>query len=425
MVTRLLSDAVFPRLVKARQDFPSPEPVDIEREIVQELSRPEIASTVGKGKRIAIAVGSRGVAEIDRIAKAVVKQVKELGGVPFIIPAMGSHGGATAEGQADVLAHLGITEETAGAPVVSSMEVVQLGTSPSGVPVYVDRQAHGADATIVINRVKPHTAFHGPIESGLMKMLAIGLGKHEGAIAVHALGFQRFDSLIPEIGRCILEKGNVIFGIAVMENAREHVVRIAAIEPERIEEVERKLLEEARSLMAKILFPCLDVLVVRELGKNISGDGMDPNVTGRYLSHLQATEPDIQKIVVLDLTEETYGNALGIGMADVTTRNAVDKIDYHAMYVNAVTSRLLAGVKIPMTMETEREAIAAALVSCWGTGPGNHKMMLIENTLKLEEVYISEPLLQDARKLPDVEILSEPFAMAFDERGALQLPDWR
>lgn len=425
MVTRLLGDAVFPRLVKARQDFPSPEPVDVEREVLQEISRPEIASTVGEGKRIAIAVGSRGVAEIDRIAKAVVKQVKELGGVPFIIPAMGSHGGATAEGQADVLAHLGITEETAGAPVVSSMEVVQLGTSPSGVPVYVDRQAHEADATIVINRVKPHTAFHGPIESGLMKMLAIGLGKHEGAIAVHALGFQRFDSLIPEIGRCILERGNVAFGIAVMENAREHVVRIAAIEPERIEEVEQKLLEEARSLMAKILFPRLDVLVVRALGKNISGDGMDPNVTGRYLSHLQATEPDIQKIVVLDLTEETYGNALGIGMADVTTRNAVGKIDYPAMYVNAVTSRLLAGVKIPMIMETEREAIAAALVSCWGTEPGNHKMMLIENTLKLEEVYISEPMLQDARRLPDVEILSEPLAMAFDERGALQLPDWR
>jgi len=419
---QLLNDVVFPRLVKARQNFPGPEPVDVEREILRELSRPQITSRVDQGKRIAVAVGSRGIADIDRIVRGVVKQLKELGGEPFIVPAMGSHGGATAEGQADVLAHLGITEETVGAPVMSSMEVVQLGASASGVPVYVDKLAHGADATVVINRVKPHTAFRGPIESGLMKMLGIGLGKEKGASAIHALGFERFDTLIPELSRHIIERGNVIFGVAVVENAREQPVKLVAVEPERIEEVDRDLLIEARTLMARILFPQLHVLVVREIGKNISGDGMDPNVTGRYLSHLQGGEPEIQKIVVLDLTEETYGNALGIGMADVTTRRLVDKIDYYPMYVNAVTSRLLSGSKIPVTMETDKEAVAAALKSCWGVEPGNQKMMVIQNTLSLHEVYVSEPMLDDARTLRDVEILSGPFEMTFNASGTVQFP---
>ena len=419
---QLLEDVAFPKIVKARQNFPSPEPIGIEREIARELSRPQIASRVQRGSRIAVAVGSRGIAEIDRIARGVVKQLKELGGEPFIVPAMGSHGGATAEGQADVLAHLGITERTVGAPVMSSIEVVEIGTSPSGVTVYVDKLAHSADATVVINRVKPHTAFRGPIESGLLKMLAIGLGNDTGASAVHALGFERFDSLIPEMGRHILQNSNVIFGVAVVENAREKPVRLVAVEPERMEEVEKELLVEGRALMARILFPRLDVLVVCEIGKNISGDGMDPNVTGRYLSHLQGGEPDIQKVVVLDLTEETYGNALGIGMADVTTRRLVDKIDYYPMYVNSITSRVVKGAKIPVTVDTDKEAVAVALKSCWGVEPGDEKMMVIQNTLKLEEVYISEPMLDDARTLRDVEILGEPFDMAFDAAGTLQLP---
>lgn len=419
----LLADVVFPKLVKARQSFPSPPPADVEREIARELSRPEIVSRISKGQRIAVAVGSRGISGIDVIVRGVVSRLKELGTSPFIVPAMGSHGGATPEGQAKVLECLGITEETVCAPVLSSVDVVRLGTSLSGVPVYVDKLAYGADAIVVVNRVKPHTGFRGPIESGLMKMLAIGLGKQKGANTIHAVGFERFDSLIPEVGRYVIERTNVAFGVAVVENAREEPVKLVAVEPKRIEEVEKELLVEARRLMARILFPRLDVLVVREIGKDISGDGMDPNVTGRYPTHLGVAEPFVQKIVVLDLTEGTYGNANGIGMADVTTKRLVDKIDYFPMYVNSITACVLSTVKIPMTMETDRDAIAVALRTCWGTEPGKQKLMIVKNTLELNDVYISDSMVREAMAMPDVEILGEPFEMSFDAEGSIRLPD--
>ena len=418
----LLGSAAFPRIMKARQSFPHAEPIDVEAGVQRELARPEIVSRVGSGKSIAVGVGSRGIAGIDRIVRSVVQCLQELGGEPFIVPTMGSHGGATPQGQADVLARFGITDETMGAPVRSSLEVVQLGTSPSGMPLYTDRLAHEADSTVVINRIKPHTLFRGPVESGLMKMLAIGLGKHSGALAVHAAGADRFASLIPEMGKQIIEKGNVIFGVAVVENSKEQPTRIIAVEPERMREAEEGLLAEARSLMGRILFPQLDVLVVREIGKNISGDGMDPNVTGRYPIDVEVGEPEIQRVVALDLTEETHGNALGIGLADVVTRRLADQVDMEATYLNALTAHVLSTVKVPLTVDTDKLAIAAALQSCWRVEPGHQKMMIIENTLKMEEVYISEPALEDARALSDVEVLDEPFDMTFDEHGALQLP---
>ena len=420
-VGNLLGHVVFPKLVKARQKFPVSGSIDIEEEVAWELSRPDIASKLSRGQSVAVAVGSRGIAEIDRIARAVVRQLKEMGTEPFVIPAMGSHGGATDEGQASVLAHLGITEETVGAPVRSSMEVVNLGTSPSGVPVCVDKLAHTADATVVINRVKLHTGFRGPVESGLMKMLAIGLGKQIGADVTHALGFHKFGALIPEMGGCILEKSNVVFGVAVLENAKEQPAKIVAVEASRFEEVEPGLLEEAKTMMARILFPKLDVLIVQEIGKNISGDGMDPNVTGRFLSYLGTAEPHVQKIVVLDLTPETYGNALGIGMADATTRRVVDKIDYYPMYVNAMTSRMLSGARVPLTLDTDKDAIATALSACFDVEQGEQKVMVIQNTLKLEEVYISESMLEEARAMDTVEVLGGPSGMSFDGSGTLQL----
>jgi hypothetical protein len=290
------------------------------------------------------------------------------------------------------------------------------------VTVYVDKNAHTADAIVVINRVKLHTGFRGEVESGLMKMLAIGLGKHRGADSIHALGFDRFGALIPEMGRYILQHSNVIFGVASIENSKEVPAKIVAVEAERFEEVEPTLLAEAKQLMARILFPRLDVLVVQEIGKNISGDGMDPNVTGRYLSYLGTAEPHVQKIVVLDLTSQTYGNALGIGMADVTTQRVADKIDYYPGYVNALTSRMLNGVRMPMTVDTDREAIGVALTCCFGIEPGMQRAMFIKNTLALEDVYISEALLDQARTMKSVEVLGKPFGMPFDARGALSLP---
>ena len=418
---QFLDHVTFPRIVRARQKFPVREPVEVEVEIERELSRPEIASTVKAGQRVAVAVGSRGVAAIDRVTRAVVKRLKEMEAEPFVVPAMGSHGGATAEGQVKVLAHLGITEETVGAPIRSSMEVVKLGTSSSGVPVYFDKLADTADATVVINRVKLHTGFRGPIESGLLKMLVIGLGKERGANMVHDLGFERFGDLIPEMGRYIIQHSNVIFGVATVENAQEQVAKVVAVEAQRIEEVERELLREATELMAKILFPQLDVLVVQEIGKNISGSGMDPNVTGRFVGYLGMSGSRAQRVVVLDLTGQTYGNALGIGMADITTQRVVDKIDYYPMYVNVMTSRSLAGAKMPMMLSTDKGAIAAAIASCFGVEPGHHKVMFIRNTLKLEDVYISRALLEEAQAREDVEVLGEPFEMPFDRFDALQL----
>ncbi|MDP3064649.1 MAG: hypothetical protein Q8O40_15810, partial [Chloroflexota bacterium] len=291
---------------------------------------------------------------------------------------------------------------------------------PSGVPVHMDKTAYSADATIVVNRVKPHTLFRGPIESGLMKMMGIGLGKERGANAIHALGPERFDTLIPEMGRHILKHGNIVLGVASVENAREQPVRLVAIEAERIEAEEKKLLAEAKSLMPRILFSPLHVLVVQQVGKNISGDGMDPNVTGRFMSHLRASEPDIQKLVALDLTDQTYGNGLGIGMADVTTRRAVEKLDYYPMYVNSITARLLGGARVPVTLDTDRDAIATAMVSCYGVEGGVYNMLFIQNTLKLEEVYISEGLLPKARSMSNVEVRGEPFEIQFNAAGELQ-----
>lgn len=419
---RLLADVEFPRVARARQKFPVRAAVDVEEDLARELSQPEIVSRLGDARSVAVAIGSRGVADIDRIARAVVKHLQGLGREPFIVPAMGSHGGATAEGQVDVLAHLGITEATVGAPVRSSMEVVQLGTSASGIPVYMDKLAHAADATVVVNRTKPHTGFRGPIESGLMKILSIGLGKHKGAAAIHAEGMGTFESLIPEIGNYVLDHANIAYGVAVVESAREEPIRLVAIEADRIEQVEKDLLAEARGLMARILLPRLDVLVVQEMGKNISGDGMDPNVTGRYTGDLPSTGPDIQKIVVLDLTEETYGNAIGVGQADVATRRLVDGIDHFAMYVNAMTARVLSPVKVPLTVDTDRDAIAVALASCWGVEPGRQRMMIIQSTLKLEDVYISESAMEDVQDMADVEALGEPFELSFDRHGSIQLP---
>lgn len=417
----MVSDVVFPKLVRVKQKFIAPPPIDIRATIAQELQRSGIQTRKWAGQKIAVAVGSRGIANLDIIVQEVIRKLKEMGAFPFIVPAMGSHGGATAEGQKEVLANLGINEATVEAQIEADMDVVYLGQSPSGVPVYFSKKAFEADGIMLVCRIKPHTGFRGPIESGIHKMLAIGLGKEKGASAIHAFGFERFDTLIPEIGKYVVSKCKVLFALAVLENAREQTVKIVAVEPDQFDRTERKLLAEARNLLGKLYFKNIDVLVVREIGKNISGDGMDPNVTGRYSSHLRVSEPAIQKIVVLDLTPQTGGNGNGIGTADITTQRVVDKIDRTQMYVNAITARVLHTVKIPMTVENDREAIGVALNSCWGVQPGQERVVVIKNTLELEEIFISESLLEEAYYQSQVEIIGSPFELTFDKDGFLQL----
>jgi hypothetical protein len=347
--------------------------------------------------RVAISVGSRGVAQIDRLTGAVVRELAARGAQPFIVPAMGSHGGATAEGQRELLTQLGVTEERVGAPIVASMETVQLGETESGKRVYLDARAAEADGIVVMGRVKPHTAFRGEYESGLLKMMAIGLGKHTGAMECHSEGFGRMAEYLPAYGRVILSRAPILCGLAVVENGYDQPYRIEAIAPEAIMAREPELLREAFSLMPSIPFRRVDVLVVRRIGKNISGDGMDPNITGTFATPFAEGGPEVGRSVVLDLTEETHGNGLGVGMADFTTARLFSRLDLDAMYPNSLTSTVLGPSRIPIIMKDEETAVKAALYTCNGCDRAHPRVVMIRDTLQLDRLWISPALAEEAR----------------------------
>jgi hypothetical protein len=364
---------------------------------------------------VAIGVGSRGVAGIGEIVAALVAVLKEAGAEPFVVPAMGSHGASTAEGQAEVLAHLGVSEGSVGCPVRATMEAVEIGETPSGVSVFMDRNAYEADSVVVVNRVKPHTAFRGTVESGPTKMLAIGLGKQRGAHSIHSAGWERIHETIPEAARVATGSGKVAFGLATVENADEEPCKIVAIPAEDLEEAEAPLLEEAKKNLARLPFDDIDVLVVDEIGKNISGDGADPNVTGRYPTNAASGGPSVERMVYLGLTEETGGNANGLGMADVVTERLAAAVDRPSTYMNALTSTTPAPVKTPMVMPTDEMAIAAALTMCAGVEPREARLVRIENTLKLQRFWISEALLGEVENDRRVEVLEVPRPVRFED----------
>jgi len=420
MLENYLTGITLPRMVKVRQIFPSGHIADLQAVVSEQLAKKEIAQLIKPGARIAVLVGSRGIAKIDEIVAITIMELKKHGAKPFIVPAMGSHGGATAEGQIEVLQSLGITEEKVGAPIVSSMDTVELGQASSGLPVYFDRNAAGADGIIPIARVKPHTAFRYHHESGIIKMLTIGAGKQRGASILHSrFSVHGFGPLLHAAYLQVCCKLPVLFGVAIVENAHEQVAVVEAIPQPFIETREPELLQKAFSLMPRIPFADFDVLIVDQLGKNISGDGMDPNITGRYAVDIKS-DLTYQRLVALDLTPETEGNALGVGMADITTRKLVSKIDYKKGYMNAFTSKIvLATVKIPMTLESDREAIAAAIQTCVCVEPGQEKVVRIKNTLELSEMEISETLLPEAGKLTNLSIVGIPAEMQFDAEGNL------
>ncbi|HJQ30427.1 MAG TPA: lactate racemase domain-containing protein, partial [Rubrobacter sp.] len=338
---------------------------------------------------------------------------------PFVVLAMGSHGASTAEGQAQVLAHLGVSEERVGCPVRATMEGVRLGETPSGVAVYMDRNAYEADSVVVVNRVKPHTAFRGTVESGPTKMLAIGLGKQRGAHSIHSAGWENIHRTIPEAARVAVESGKVAFGLATVENAEEEPCKIAAIPADELETAEAPLLEEAKRNLARLPFSDIDVLVVDEIGKNISGDGADPNVTGRYPTSAASGGPSVERMVYLGLTQETGGNANGLGMADVVTERLASAMDRPATYMNALTSTTPAPVKTPMVMPTDEMAIAAALTMCAGVDYPDARLVRIENTLKLRRLWVSETFLGEVESNERLEIVEEPQPMRFDEGGII------
>lgn len=419
VIQDLLRDVPLPRMVPVRQRFPAAEVADVAAAVREELARPGVGDRVRPGMRVAVAVGSRGVAAIDRIVAALVAELKARGAAPFVVPAMGSHGGATAEGQVRVLADLGVTERSAGCPIRSSMEVVEIGRLENGLPVYVDRHAHDADGVVLVNRVKPHTSFRGPSESGLVKMLTIGLGKQKGADSCHAFGMGQMAEHILAMAAISLARVRVLFGVATVESAYDRPARLLAVPPEEIVVRDRELLVEAKASMPRILLDPLDVLVVERMGKEYSGVGMDPNIIGRYTTPLLGGGPRIARLAVLDLTDATHGNANGIGLADLTTRRLVSRIDPEATYVNALTSRVPPSVRIPLTVETEREAIQAAVKTCGARDLSRVRMVRIPDTLHLAEIWISEALVDEARADPAITLRGEPRPMQFDDAGRL------
>lgn len=407
----------FPLMIKAAQKFENPKIDDLPAAVKAELERLELQEKIRPGDRIAVTAGSRGISQIPLIIRGSIELLLSLGAKPFIVPAMGSHGGATAEGQLAVLERLGITEESAGAPIFSSMEVVQAGMTPSGHPVYMDRYAWEADGVLVINRVKAHTSMVEDIESGLMKMISIGLGKEKGCSLIHSVGLGK---TVPEAARITLATGKILGGLAVIENSREEVALLAAVKPEEMEETEKKLLIIARELIPRLPFAGIDVLIVEEIGKNISGTGMDTKTIGRLMLHNLADppQPRVKIIVVLDLSRKTGGNAMGIGLADITTRKLVEKIDYKELHKNALAAGILNRARVPMAMESDREAIGTALRVA-GDDPAALKVVRIRNTLELQELYFSKALEAEARANAALEILSAPLPIVFDEQGNL------
>ncbi|MFP3952416.1 MAG: DUF2088 domain-containing protein, partial [Candidatus Bathyarchaeia archaeon] len=349
--------------------------------------------------------------------------VNELGADPFIVPAMGSHGGATPRGQIKVLESLGITEESVGAPIISSMETVRIGELDDGTPVHMDKNAFASDGIIVVNRVKPHTDFKGKIESGLYKMMAIGLGKQRGAETIHGNFSRGYHELITAVGEFILKNSPIIMGIALVEDAHHKLSIIRALEPSEFKQ-EEKLLEIAKEMLARLPFKEIDVLVVEEIGKNISGVGMDTNITGRFWmpGEEDPRAPEIKRIVVLDLTEETHGNALGIGLADLTTRKVFSTIDYEEMYVNGLTQGTTEPSKIPPFRPNDRDAIATAIRISGVKEPEKVKLVRIKNTLDLEDIWLSEELLKVLNKSgpsDGIEVMGKLSEMRFDIVGNL------
>jgi hypothetical protein len=396
------------------------EPTHIPEAVYAELSRSDVENSIRPGMKIAITCGSRGVAHVAMLTKAIADFVKSKGAVPFVVPAMGSHGGATAQGQRALIESYGVTEEFIDCPIVSSMETVVIGQSDEGHTVRIDRNAAEADGIIVAGRIKPHTDFHGPYESGIMKMMAIGLGKREGADICHQKGFGHMAHMVPLFGRCIIKNAPVILGFGILENAYGETYKVVGLRPEEIEEQEPLLLQEARSHLPVILFDETDVLVVDRIGKDISGDGMDPNITGAspcspYISGgLKA-----QRTAILDLSPETHGAAFGIGAAHSITRRLFNSIDYEATYINAVTSRGIDFVRIPCILDTDQEAIQLALRTCVGIDQEHPRIIRIADSLHTETIWISEALQQEAEANKRLEILSTPEPWHFNKDGNL------
>ena len=415
----------YPRIFRVRQHFQGPTLDDVAGEVKRQLARLPLASRVKPGQTVALTAGSRGVANIAIILKAAVEHMKSLGLQPFIVPAMGSHGGGTVEGQLEIIHGYGITEAFCGCPIRASMETVVVCQTKEGFPVHFDKHAFGADHVLVVGRVKPHTGFVGDIESGLMKMMLIGLGKHAGALVYHrAIMDYSFPQIVRSVAGEVMTKCRVLAGIGIVENEQEKTSQIAAVLPEELEAREKELLVTAKKLIPRLPFDRCHLLLIDQIGKNISGTGMDTNVIGRKYNDHKAVEdefPKVKIVVVRSLTEETHGNATGIGMAEFCRTRAVQQTDVRKTRINCMTGGHVAAAMFPLDYETDREILDAGLTQIGLAEPPNAKLMWIHNTLDVVEMECGEAYLPQARETPGLEILTDPRPLPFDAAG--NLPD--
>ena len=416
---------LFPKMVRVRQHFERPRVPDVAGSIRSELERLQLGRTIRAGQSVALTAGSRGIANIPLVLRTVAEFLKKLEARPFLIPAMGSHGGGTADGQRQVLESYGITEEFVGAPIRASMEVVSLGSSENGYPVVIDRHAAEADHIGVIGRVKPHTGYHGTVESGLLKMMMIGLGKHAGAEVYHRIMLDEpFEKVVRSVSRTIRAKAPIAFGLAIVENAYEETARVEGVRPEDFEDREKELLVLAKQWLARLPFSKADLLIIDEIGKDISGSGMDTNIVGRKrafrMQPMTDGQPQMRNIFVRGLSERTHGNAAGIGVADFTTTRLVRAMNYRATVINCLTAGYPEGANLPVHFETDREVIEAALAIIGNRPPEKAHVMRIRNTLAVEEVEVSVPCLEKGKRCSEFSTIGQARDLEFDSRGDLK-----
>jgi hypothetical protein len=437
----------IPQVAPLRQIAPQPAIADVAAEVRRQWTQSRVAGRIRRGSRVAVGVGSRGIANLSTIVRATLDSLRDLGVQPFVVAAMGSHGGATAAGQRELLAEYGISEQALGVPVKTDMTAVRIGTNSWGEPVWWDKNALESDAVVTVSRIKPHTDFRGRFESGIAKMLVIGLGKRDGAAQHHRWGVRGLRDMLPETARIVVEKTPFVGGLAVLENAREQTARLQVVDRDELFDVEPRLLDEARGLMGRLPFEQLDLLVIGEIGKNYSGAGIDPNVVGRLLIETQPEfeSPKITRICALDLSPESHGNGTGCGIADLTTERllaAIDPVPFRMnnltrlwtflsrskpsprpregpTFVNNLTSCFLRRSQLPFAFPTDRTCIEAGLDTCWQPNRDAVRMAVIPNTLEVEELWVSAPLVEEARKNPHLEVEGDLQALPFDAAGNL------
>ena len=415
----------LPPMLMIRQNFEVPPPLDIEAAMDLEWDRLIPTLGIPPAARIAVGVGSRGIDNLARVTRKVVDKLRQAGAKPFVTPALGPHGGATAQGQLEVLAERGITEQSVSAPVEASMETVSIGTSEEGIPLFMDRLAHEADGIVLINRVKPHTNFIGATESGVMKMLAIGLGNQKGAEHYHRLSLQRPQyEIISAAARTLLGRIKFLFGVALLENQHHQTCSLKMADTAHIELVEAELLKQARVLLPGLPVEQVDLLIIDEMGKDISGEGIDPNVVGRDCCSygVRRKSPCITRILVRDLSAATRGSALGIGQADLTLKRLVDKIDFEATAINCLTACCPEAGRVPLTYDNDRQALAAALMTIRPSQPDEVGIVYIKNTLDLRRMMVSQAYAEQLARDPGQVVEAVGKRLEFDLEGMLKSP---